>query len=234
MPSRLVKTIQIIKFVARIELLCTMIILLSLGLLIESLFGGGSIQIIIFLSCICVVCGTTIAVSSTKIRNLSKSAETYVIPLNNVSLHSIGQSFGATEISDEAYIAFQTIAGISCRILIQYITQFNSSSLSQQRKKINRCINVKYQVKSEAPIFETLSRLRINLIVCETSSPSLVRYISQNASKLLYRNESIVQAAIILDEQVMLFPDCISTLSLNQVKRYEIAARCVCNAIVAQ
>ena len=160
--------------------------------------------------------------------------ETYVIPLNNVSLHSIAQSFGATEMSDEAYIAFQTIAGISCRILIQYITQFNSSSLSQQRKKINRCINVKYQVKSEAPIFETLSRLRINLIVCETSSPSLVRYISQNACKLLYRNESIVQVAIILDEQVMLFPDCISTLSLNQVKRYEIAARCVCNAIVAQ
>lgn len=234
MPSRLVKTIRINKLAASIELVCTMIILLSLGLVVETLLGGGSIQVIIVLCSVCAIGGITIAVLSKKIKSLQKHAETHVIQLNNMSLHSITHAFAASEISNDAYIAFQTIAGISCRILIQYITQFNSSSLAQQRKKANRYVNAKYQVKSTVSMFDALSRLRINVVVCETSSPALHKYISQNATNLLYRNESVVQVAIILDEQVMLFPDCISTLSLTQVRRYQIAAHCVCNALIDQ
>lgn len=81
-------------------------------------------------------------------------------------------------------------------------------------------------------MYEVFSKFRINLIVCETSSPELERYINHNADILLMRNEIVISAAIVLNEQVLLFPDCMTNLTLNQLKRYKAAAQFLCNVLV--
>lgn len=234
MPSGLIKKIRTMKICAVIELICVIAIIMTLALGVEVILVGGSIQVGMVLLCISACSGVVIACLSKYINGMATHAKNYVIQLNNISLRSVIDAFAASEIGNEGHIAFQAIKGIHYRILIQHIFQFNSSVLAQQRKRLNRIINAKYQIKSTVSMFEAFSSLRINVIVCETSSPALHEYIGQNASNLLSRNESVVQVAVALDEQVMIFPDCISNLSLNEVRRYEAAALCVCNAIVAQ
>lgn len=234
MPSGLIQKIRIMKAFAVIELICLIISFITLALGAEVLLVGGSAQVGIVLFGLSVCSGIVIVCLSKYLKGMEARAKTYVVPLNNMSLEAIVRAFSASEIGDEGYISFQSIKKIHCRLLIQRISQFNSSVLAQQRKQLNRVVNTKYHVKSTVSMFEALSSLRINIIVCETSSPALHHYIGQNPAKLLSRNEAVVQAAFVLDEQVMLFPDCISDLSYNQVKRYQIAAHCVWNAIAAR
>ena len=233
MPSSLIQKIRIMKSFAVINLICIIISIITLALGAETILVGGSVPVGMILLCVSMGNGILIFILSKYLKSMQARAKTYVIPLNNMSMHTITHAFSASEIDNKGYISFQTIDKIHCRILIQHISQFNSTALIQQRKQLNRAINTNYHINSAVSMFEAFSRLRINVIVCETSSPDLHKYISQSANNLLSRNEAVVQVAIVLDEQAMLFPDCISVLTINQVKRYQTAAYCVCNALAA-
>ena len=45
----------------------------------------------------------------------------------------------------------------------------------------------------------------------------------------LSRNESIVNAAAFLNQEVLLFPDCPSGLTYNEIVKYELVARALCS-----
>lgn len=233
MPSSLVQRIRTMKIFAVIELTCTIIGLIALVLGAEVILVGSGIQVGIVLLCISVCSISAIMCLSRHIKCMETNVNAHVIQLNNMSLQSIIDAFGASVIGNKGYVAFQSIEKIDCRILIQHITHFDNSALVRQRKQLNRAINTVYQVKAKVSMYEAFSSLRINVIVCEKASPAVYKHLGQNAAKLLSRNESVVQIAIVLDEQVLLFPDCISALSLSQVRRYQIAAHCVCDALVA-
>ena len=140
-------------------------------------------------------------------------------------------AFSATEVCDGAYISFQKHGKLTFRILIQYFPYYDKEKISKQRKKANQQINQAYHIKAEAPLFETLQTARINLIVCEEISDELIKWVECNTEKLLSRNESIINAAVVTKENIMLFPDCLHGPSYVEVNKYEAASRILCNSL---
>lgn len=230
-PWELKKTVRLMGICAIFELICIIGAIVTSALCFEVLCYGSNKYVSIPLLCISVVFGICIYFVSRISKRIVSSFRFYKINIRYTSLDDIINALSAEDVCNEGYVSFHAINKFSCRVLVQYIAQFSKNIVSKQRKKLNQSINLKYNVNSNMSIFEALSKFRINIIVCENANEELYKYINSNVSHLLSRNESILQVAIILDESVLLFPNCPSGLSVNQISRYKAAANLLCDLL---
>lgn len=63
----------------------------------------------------------------------------------------------------------------------------------------------------------------INLVVCGQENMDVLSWLQRDPVHLLERNESIVNAAVCLEEQVLLLPAVLDSLNLAQVRKYRSA-----------
>lgn len=231
MPPRFYTRTRTMKRCAVSDLICTVILIVALGSAVELLVLHGSFLAIAIAMAAVLTCVVLLVCNARRIKALSDSLIPYCIPLDNETLSSIVSSLDAAEMGSGGYAAFSKLGKYTVRLLIQHAPQFDQRELSQQRKKLNRKINARYQVKSQMPLFEALSMLRINLVVCNEAPADLSEYLEQNIEVLLSRNELIVPAVIVLDRQQLFFPDCMAALTINQLARYVTAAQYLCDAL---
>jgi len=153
-------------------------------------------------------------------RNTDAPNALYAIPLNAMRLEDIVRILSGKKLDDDSYVSFLMSGGVTVRLYIQSMPHFIPADLVKKKKRANLLINRIYQVKTEAPLFEIASSLRITLLVCEDKNDELVRWIARDTGRLLSRAESIVNAAVVLSDGTLLFPACPFGVSPNEVKRY--------------
>ena len=77
--------------------------------------------------------------------------------------------------------------------------EFSASACKAQRDRANRAANRAHPEKQEGPQWEIASRARVNFVVCDVMNDELSRYIGTHAQRLLSRNESIINMAVVGD-----------------------------------
>lgn len=233
MPTRYYRRIDTMKKLAYTEIICTIVLVMSGILLIEVLVAKTNAWAMasllsIFLVCVCVLIGTVQYGNS-----VSKQAEIYQISISGTDWNHIVNVFGGVDILPNTCVSFSTTHGFSARTLIQYCDCFNRQELANQRSKANQLINKRYGVDSSVSLFEAKTKFRINLVVCQKNSPELLAWVKHDVNKLLSRNESIVQMAIALDDNLLLVPDFTNPLMLHELNRYVVATQMVCDRLTA-
>ena len=148
----------------------------------------------------------------------------YEIPIVASDLEAVVLALNAEKIDDDHYVSFRKKDGIMVRILAQYGSAFTKRESTAKRKRANKVINARYGISSKASLYDALSSLRINLVICNRRNDELLSWLNANTTMMLRRNEAIVSAAIIMGEQRLLFPACMEDLSIINLKRYEMAA----------
>lgn len=230
MPLQLHKRIRIMKMLAVIELICVILVIMNMALIIEVSCSVRNTYLILKLCVVtCVCCFLVIGIALFR-RNTDQKV-IYEMHIKQNDFQSIVDVLSGEKIEMDAYISFNKVGNMSSRTLIQYCPVFDKSALSKRRKVLNRKVNQKYQVNSEVSYFKVSSMFRINLVVCDNSSAALRKWLYQNNANLLSRNESIIPVAIILDEHMLLIPDCGCGLSFNDLNRYESAVRFLCDRL---
>lgn len=231
MPPRFYARTRTMKRCAVSDLICTVILIMALGLAVELLVLHGSSLAISIAMATALTCMVLLVRNARRIKALSKPLTPYCVPLDDVTFSAIVSGFDAAEVESGGYAAFSKLGKYSVRLLIQHTHRFDHGELCQQRKKLNRKNNAHYKTKTEMPIFEALSMLRINLVVCDEAPDDVWEYLEKNIELLLSRNELIVPAVIALDRQQLFFPNCMASLTINQLARYVAAARYLCSAL---
>ena len=87
----------------------------------------------------------------------------------------------------------------SWRVALLHQPEFSASACKAQRDRANRAANRAHPEKQEGPQWEIASRARVNLVVCDVMNDELSRYIGTHAQRLLSRNESIINMAVVGD-----------------------------------
>ena len=233
MPEQFDKRICAQKTLIITELVCIIIIIIAIGLTAEVMITKSGVQIAYILLAIVCFFVLILVCISLYIKSASSCSELYTISIASSSLQSITDAFFANMIEEDAYISFCKIGKFSLRLLIQYTPKFDNKDLAQKRKKINRIINSRYHITTPMSMYEALTKLRVNLYVCERSSDEVYKFLKRDISILLKRNEIVIPAAVILDQKKLIFPDCMYGLTLTELKRYEIAARFLSNSLAA-
>lgn len=229
MPYQLAHRIHELKKYAGLDLIIACLLIILIGLEIEACMYGRWYLSFVFLSMIC-VCLLTLLVLS-YLKKKQNLRQVYRIPVDCENLDSVVCVFSAAKVCDGAYVSFRKYGKHTLRILIQCVPGCGQKQISTQRKKANRLINQTYHVKAEAPLFDALRMVRVNLIVCDALSEELIRRVERDTEKKLSRNESIINAAIAVKDKTMVFSDCLHGPSYIEIQKYEAAARTLCNSL---
>lgn len=219
MPQEFFSRTKAMRAFAVGNLCCLISIIISVGLSIELLICGLislSLPLILF----SVLCVTIMVLIDRKIYFMSIDSEPYRISLHSGATDFIISKLNAHEIYSGVFVADTSICGYATHIMIQSILLFDSSELSKQRKKAHQVMKKRCKMKVDVPLYDALKMIRVNLVICERDSPSLYAYLQKNAVNLLHRNETVIPVVVVLSEQIMLYPNCMANLTLNQISRY--------------
>ncbi len=153
-------------------------------------------------------------------RTATAHNESFIIPVKASSFEDVVHFLNGERLGADSFASFLGFGGVSIRLLIQKAHPFSPAEVAHQLQASSKCINLRYQISPKVTSFEAASSLRIDLLVCAYNTADLSRWITQDAGKLLSRAESIVRAAIIPDEKVLLVPECPFGASVSEVRRY--------------
>lgn len=148
----------------------------------------------------------------------------YEIPIHAPDFERVSAMLTAQQIDADGAVSFRTRDGFSVRLLVQHCPEFEQTECSRRRKALNKRINLRFPSPAEGPFFEVMKRMRINLLVCGKRSDAAVSWVVGNSEQLLHRNEAIINAVLCLEEQVLIFPACLNSLSLAEVRKYRASA----------
>ena len=220
MPPVFFERIRKMRICAWIELFCVVFLIFFSGLFFESLLRGAPLWPALLFAFVCAI-GLYI---SYIYFNKFEKPEPYRIHISVKDFDSVAQALGAVMLEDDAFVVFREQERISLRILALHCKAFHKKELDVRRRRLNKCINRKYQIRSTGPWDEIGRRARINLVVCDSGNAKLTSWVCACTEMLLRRTEAIIPAALILDEETLLFPAYMQHLHIMELKRYETAA----------
>lgn len=150
--------------------------------------------------------------------------EPYSVPVFLNRKEAILSAFGANRVEENSYVGFCSWGDFSMRVLILLDDCFDADAASRNRKRANRKINQQYQMSNEISMDQSYSALRINLAIVEQDNGALHHWVNRNPGELLRRVEAIINAAVVLDEQKLLFPCVQEAVTLRDLNKYQAAA----------
>ena len=209
-------------------LLCALFILIGLEIEAFRLSASASVKTVFFIMItICAI----LLICMQLIKKRQKPQIAHQISVRCTNKDALIALLHATQVSDETYLVMLDKENCRLRILVQYISKFDRERLAKQRNAANKKINAQYRVKTDLPFHDALKRMRINLVVCETMSEPLLNWVQRDAANLLSRTESVLNAAIILEQGILLFPHCQYGPTYIEIKKYALAAESLCTLL---
>lgn len=222
MPHLLTKRLKIMAFCAGVEFCAILVGMVSLGCFLTALFGDGP-----WLSCLLptLLCAGVIAVCHLYPKHLGRNTDLspYSIPIPFSDFDGICAALTAQRFEEDAAISFRKYRSCSVRLLVQNCPVFDQKTISARRTALNKSINHRHSISQWGSSEKVLKRLRINLVVYQHQSDAAVNWLRRDPELLLDRNESIVNAVICLDKQLLLLPACLSPMTWDKVSKYRTA-----------
>lgn len=203
----------------------TIAVLLILGCLIIAtgvISSRTSLAIVLYL--IAIFISAALWLCYRKVTKSGNQQEPYFISLENISKDVIISRVNAKRIDDHSFFCIVSGGRISARTLILYDTVFDAKNMRVLRRNANSHINKICNSPSSVPLYEALTKLRINLVVAEHETDELVVWVNKNANHLMRRTEGIINAAIVLDRQMLIFPALYGAFSKIQLDKYLFSA----------
>lgn len=227
MPVQLIKRIQVMRHCAAARLVCVILLIISFGFLIQSIFDSSiRSSVILVFGIIALLCGLVLLSLHCYLKKNSGTFSPYRIPILPHNLDAATAMLYTQKVGDDAYGFVGNCGKIKVRLLALYQSRFAEDQLALRRKKANAVLNKTHCIPREESLFEAISRLRINVVICQEETEELNKWVSKRTSQMLLRNESIVSAAILLNSQELLFPAFLSgDVELKEINKYEAAAR---------
>ena len=105
--------------------------------------------------------------------------------------------------------------------------------MQPEQMKANKLSNQKYHLDSNISISDSYTHFRINLLLVNHDSAELHAWVQKNPEQLLRRAEPIVQAAIVLDQEILLFPSLKEKVTPANVNVYETASKLLVDLFLA-
>ena len=222
MPDIFYKRLHRMYLYSCFESIAVLLILGCLLVAIEMLFSKTTAAIVLFSTALCLA--TALWIYYQHMTKCDASQQPYIVSLPNIGIDAIIRGINAIQIDSRSSFCNISHGKISARVLILYDVDFNAKEMETRRKKINSCINKTYGFQSSVPFYEALTKLRINLVVVEHDPGVLSTWVNKNASCLLRRTESIINTAIVLERQELLFPAINGAFSKIQLDKYSFSA----------
>lgn len=132
---------------------------------------------------------------------------------------------GAEQVSADAQALFATDGRLHARVLALECDDFDAQRLRNSRHWANQKINQKYRIAQEISISDSNAQLRLNLLLAAHDGAELHNWVSAQPERLLQRAEPIVQAAIVREQGVLLFPALHQWVTPAEAHVYETAAK---------
>lgn len=218
------KEIRILKIYAVAQIAFLIVVIILLGLAAETAIAGEFRSALSFLfgAVGCILVGS---LGGKSIHSQLKAAQPWEFLIGAETTSEVIEQLNGQEMIPNGYVAFGTMGKRKARVLIQHCDCFDSCQLSKQRKQLNRKVNKIYQIPSSASSCDMALRLRVNLVICEKTTPELTTWVNRDAVSMVTRAESIINAAVTMDEKILRFPPCTHGLSWKDVCRYEAAVK---------
>lgn len=229
MPNELKKQIKNLKIRAVLITSLGIFLAILVGLEIEAFILYANAQIKVVIGVLILIC---LIIMIYLISAKQSQIPSHQIHISYANKESLITSFNASQIMDDAYIVFQKKDDLRLRLLLQFIPQFDKDILAKQRKKANRMINTQYNIQENLPLYDALKMLRINLVICEEMSNSVLLWVERDTAKLMGRNESIINAAVVLKQGLLLIPKCPHGATYLDIRKYELAAKTLCSTLM--
>ena len=131
---------------------------------------------------------------------------------------------GAERICDGAYALFATDGRLHARVLALECDDFDAQRLKAIRHRANQKMNQKYHLGQQISISDSYTQFRLNLVLAARDSMELRTWVSAQPEHLLQRAEPIVQAAIVREQGMLLFPALHQWVTPAEVRVYETVA----------
>lgn len=147
-------------------------------------------------------------------------SEPYILQIPDADTNSILRRLSACPLEDHTFVSFCHHQNMKIRLLLQLYEEYSSDLVKSTRKRANRKINQQFGINHEVSFYETLSMLRINLVITQTYDANLSKWVQKNASMLLCRGEAIINAGIVLDQRIMILPAIFESLSVMELPKY--------------
>lgn len=228
MPDRLKLRISNLKNLSLISSVLWWLLVIFLGLEIEAFLSFASLFAKSVLLVLILICLSLIFCIESFKKKLGPK-EVHQIKISSINKEYFISSNNAVPVYEDTYVILRNEGKYKMRILIQFVSRFDSNLLTSHRKIANHNINKKYNMQNNLPLHDALKMLRINLVICDEMSDDARKWVGRNTELLLSRNESIVNAAAFLNQETFIFPDCLSGLTYNEIIKYELAANTLCS-----
>ena len=124
-----------------------------------------------------------------------------------------------THLCDETARICRIEGAFSWRVALLHLPEFSASDYKIQRTRANRSVNHARPAKQEGPMWEVMSRARVNLVVCDAVNDALFRYIGTHAGHLLLRNECVINMAV-AGGSLLMPPVLGADVDTSALKRY--------------
>lgn len=223
MPQLMTKRIRLMTIYAYLEPTCILLGLFFAGMFLVVSFSAGSIWIRTIMAVFGLACfGVLIGIDQyLKHLNRQSNLSPYCFPIHASDLENLCAIFNATQIDSDGFFSFCQQNGFTIRLLIQHCPEYLPKEVSSRRKALNKKLNRSFPASQSGSMHEVLKRMRINLVVCDSMNAHAESWVRRDAAHLLDRNESIVNAVLCLNEQTLLLPAILDSLSLPQLRKYQ-------------
>ena len=223
MPQLMTKRIRLMTIYAYLEPICILLGLFFAGMFLVASFSAQSIWIRTITAVFGLACFGVLMGFDQYLKHLNRQCmlSPYCIPIHASDFESLCTIFNATQIDPDGFVSFLQRNGFTVRLLIQHSPEFLPKEVSARRKALNKKLNQSFPAPQSGSMHVVLKRMRINLVVCDSMNAHAESWVRRDAAHLLDRNESIVNAVLCLNEQTLLLPAILDSLSLPQLRKYQ-------------
>lgn len=141
---------------------------------------------------------------------------------------------GAEQASEDAQVLLATDGRLHARVLALSCDEFHAQRLRDGRHRANQKINQRYNITQEISISDSYTQFRLNLVLAACDSAELHTWLCAQPEHLLQRAEPIVQAAIVCEQGVLLFPALHQWITPAEAHVYETAAELLTKLFLMQ
>lgn len=180
-----------------------------------------------------VACAALIAAWYLRSRRLPEVPDVYVVPILAGDPAACLVACDASRSAKMRRCCSRRTGGCA-RVLALECDDFDAQRMKAIRHRANQKLNQQYHLGQQISISDSYTQFRLNLVFAARDSCELRTWVSAQPVHLLQRAEPIVQAAIVREQGVLLFPVLHQWVTPAEAHVYETAAKLLTKLFLKQ